>query len=288
MAAPLVDGAELRARALLRFHARGANREDASGPELGDVVRLPVVVDHDDPLLRVTLADLLPGQALFDGHRLTDLRPATWVKFSDGIASAGAGHSPLPARADTPGVPTATSRAVAACTPLARTPDRHPGKGLPMRSLALLFVVTACLEPTAPETGTAPDAGSQPVDAPSGITCAPAATPPGDGHHNAGANCLGCHTGTGAPAWTAAGTLYNGARTAPLAGATITIVDANGKSLSLVTSQNGNFWTTAALKMPLRVSASRCPSAATMTGSANGACNGCHTSTGSPGRIALP
>jgi hypothetical protein len=162
-------------------------------------------------------------------------------------------------------------------------------------ALAALVAAAACIEP-APETS---DPGN-PADDPGGTplpgggsgsgstTCIQAATPSGTGHHNAGANCLGCHNGTsGAPLWTAAGTLYGAGGTA-LAGATITIVDATGKSIAIVTAQNGNFWTGEAVKAPLHVKASRCPSSAAMSADASGACNSCHTSAGSPGRIALP
>jgi len=171
-----------------------------------------------------------------------------------------------------------------------------------MRHLALAALISAaaCIAPQ-PETSEpeGPDEpGGQPSPGGGGgggggggsgtVTCIQAATPPSSGHHNAGANCLGCHTGTGgAPLWTAAGTLYSATGTA-LAGATITIVDATGKSIAIVTAQNGNFWTGEAVKAPLQVKASRCPSTAAMSGNASGACNSCHTGTGSPGRISLP
>jgi hypothetical protein len=165
-----------------------------------------------------------------------------------------------------------------------------------MRYLALAAIVAAaaCVVPppdTSDDPGNGPDGGAppSPPDGGSGTTaCIQAATPPGSGHHNAGANCLGCHTGAGgAPLWTAAGTLYSSSGAA-LSGATITIVDATGKSIAIVTAQNGNFWTSEAMKAPLRVKASRCPSVASMSAPASGACNSCHTSTGSPGRIKLP
>jgi hypothetical protein len=166
-------------------------------------------------------------------------------------------------------------------------------------ALVALVMATACVAP-APESsdpGESPDTEdptpSPPAPPPGGggdngtTACAQPATPPGSGRHNAGANCLGCHTGIGtAPLWTAAGTLYNAAGAAAV-GATLTLVDANGKSISLVTAQNGNFWTSEALKMPLRVKASLCPTTVSMSATAGGACNSCHTATGSPGRIKL-
>lgn len=162
-----------------------------------------------------------------------------------------------------------------------------------MRPLALaavtLTLAAACVVSTPdPSSGDRPDASTTP-DAPSNSNCIPAASPPGDGHHNAGANCLGCHTGNGAPKWTAAGTLYNLAGTAPVAGATITLIDSSGKTLTIVSATNGNFWTNAALQMPLRVRASKCPSAVFMSMEAPaGACNSCHSTSGNPGRIKMP
>jgi hypothetical protein len=165
-----------------------------------------------------------------------------------------------------------------------------------MRHLALVAAVmaAACIAPPTdtadPDPGNAPDGGVTPApDAGGGTaTCVQPATPAGTGRHNAGANCQGCHNGTGgAPQWTVAGTLYASGGTA-MAGATITVVDSTGKSIAIVTAQNGNFWTTEAVKPPLRVKASRCPSTAQMTADASGACNSCHTSAGSPGRIVLP
>ena len=138
--------------------------------------------------------------------------------------------------------------------------------------------------PVVPGSGS-PSDGSQ--DGGAGQPCPQEAAPP-DGHHNAGLNCLMCHTGTAAPRWTAAGTLYaDKAGAAPVAGATVTITDANGKQVSIVTAINGNFWTSESLVPPLHPSASSCARSAAMTGSAAGACNDCHQASGSPGRIVL-
>jgi List-Bact-rpt repeat protein len=102
---------------------------------------------------------------------------------------------------------------------------------------------------------------------------------PSDGHHNAGADCLGCHAGLGSSlAWTVAGTLYtNTTGSAPIAQATIQVVDANGQTVNIATATNGNFWTLTPVRFPLRVKASKCPSTATMSSTASaGSCNGCH------------
>lgn len=116
------------------------------------------------------------------------------------------------------------------------------------------------------------------------------ATP--SGHHNQGLGCItgGCHDGgtPQAPQWTAAGTLYRGAGgSTPLAGGTIELVDANGTTVTLVSAQNGNFWTDQALAFPLRIKASDCSESRMMpTPAPLGSCNqgGCHDTR----RIHLP
>ena len=127
-------------------------------------------------------------------------------------------------------------------------------------------------------------------DAPGSMsTCSAAATPPGNGHHNAGADCLSCHNGSNAaPKWTIAGTLDDATGAAPRAGATITIVDSANKTIKIVTASNGNFWTSQAVSLPLHSKVSQCPSTAAMNGIAGPSCNSCHVGTGTPGRIKLP
>jgi hypothetical protein len=107
------------------------------------------------------------------------------------------------------------------------------------------------------------------------------------GHHNAGAECQGCHApGNGAPTFYLGGTLYSTAMGGTaVAGGTIEVSDASGKSVKIVSANNGNFWTTTPLTFPIQVAASLCPArvpmvaaVATQTG-ANGACNNCHNST---------
>ena len=118
--------------------------------------------------------------------------------------------------------------------------------------------------------------------------CIQTATPPDDGHHNAGQACLGCHDGNGGPRFTVAGTLYGAASGGgALAGATIEIIDAKGTTARIVTSSNGNFYTAQALTAPLTTRASGCPNDTPMQSKATGDCNasGCHTSAM---RIRLP
>jgi hypothetical protein len=106
-----------------------------------------------------------------------------------------------------------------------------------------------------------------------------------NGHHNAGENCGNCHT-AGKYIWTVAGTLYSSVDgSTPVAGATIHVTDANNKSITIVTANNGNFWTPQALTPPYKVSASLCPSTVKMASQATAFCNSCH---GSGFRVHLP
>jgi hypothetical protein len=104
-----------------------------------------------------------------------------------------------------------------------------------------------------------PDAGvpdADPVPA-----CAPAQSALETGHHFAGESCTGlCHDGTNGPHWTMAGTLYDnelGSHVVP--GATIHLFDTVGRRVTLVTAQNGNFWTNQTFDLPVRAFASACP-----------------------------
>ncbi len=103
------------------------------------------------------------------------------------------------------------------------------------------------------------------------------------GQHNAGQECQGCHApGGGAPTFYLGGTLYNAvANGTAVAGATINVTDAAGKTVKIVSANNGNFWTTTPLTFPVKVNASLCPNTLPMnaTVGGNGACNNCHNST---------
>ncbi len=110
-----------------------------------------------------------------------------------------------------------------------------------------------------------------------GLPCKNPVLNPGDGHHNPGVACMNCGHHS---SYTVAGTLYtNATGNTAYAGATVTITDANGQMMDLTTLSNGNFFTTAAVKFPVTVIASACPSAVKMNANvSNGACNasGCH------------
>jgi hypothetical protein len=101
---------------------------------------------------------------------------------------------------------------------------------------------------------------------------------------------MSCHNAgnPGIPQFTVAGTLYDSAvGTNPLPGATIAITDAAGVQQLLVSSLNGNFYTTNAVTLPLMPPrASGCPNNAVMGTAPNSpSCNTCHTAAS---RIHLP
>jgi hypothetical protein len=161
-----------------------------------------------------------------------------------------------------------------------------------MRSFCLLSltVLAAACGPSSTTAG--PDGGAA-VDG--GVvtpTCKPGTTNVASGHHNAGRDCQGCHGGQGAPRFYVGGTAYTSASsTTPLVGATITVVDKSGTSVDLVTSTNGNFYTSTVLTPPLTVYASKCPTLMPMTATVtnNGGCNaaGCHVAGSSSGHVHL-
>lgn len=62
------------------------------------------------------------------------------------------------------------------------------------------------------------------------------------GNHNAGKDCLNCHTGTGEPPqWLFAGTIYDANGTAPIAHVEVGVKDPTG-FYSAYSATNGNFW----------------------------------------------
>lgn len=79
-------------------------------------------------------------------------------------------------------------------------------------------------------------------------------------------DCLRCHSSRGAArTWTAAGTWSKGA--------TVTVVDRQGKTVSLTGNDAGNFYTAEALVFPLAVSVNGASMPAALT---YGGCNVCH------------
>ena len=182
-----------------------------------------------------------------------------------------------------------------------------------MRNRVLaLVVISACTVGTAgpggsPGGGGTPDASQGGVDAPGGSIDAPmgsgtgsgsgsngcvnqVTTALGDGHHNPGQDCMNaCHN----HGFTLAGTIYSSPNSnTAVTGATVSVTDANGQKIAIVTQLNGNFYTSQAVAFPVTVNASSCPNIQKMTAQVaqgQGGWNrvGCHT-TGGQGQIHLP
>jgi mono/diheme cytochrome c family protein len=109
---------------------------------------------------------------------------------------------------------------------------------------------------------------------------APSGTTPATGSHNAGRNCLSCHS------FTAAGTAYKSDGTTAYPGVVIRLMTSSGGSGTVVATitadASGNFYTNSAINFGtgLYVTATGTGGAATpMTAAVtSGACNNCHTS----------
>jgi hypothetical protein len=148
------------------------------------------------------------------------------------------------------------------------------------------------------------DAGTAPNDAGGGADAADAAPPPpvdvftgagpfvsksaGNGHHNAGQNCMGgCHN----HGFTFAGTLTDGAGN-PVNNAEVRLVDANKQAILVNTGTNGNFYSSTPWVPPAKVGARTATNKvlmiAALTTASNGGCNGCHTTGGAAPKIHVP
>ena len=175
-----------------------------------------------------------------------------------------------------------------------------------MRHVALAAVlISGCVVGDVPPAGggsnsdSAPDAvtggggGVGGTDAGSGsaaFACRNKVTNVGSGNHHPGEDCQGSCNNHG---FTLGGTIFAAPNSAtPLVGATITVVDAAGKTFDIASQSNGNFYTSTPVAFPVTVTASLCPSVAPMitqvTATMDG-CNkgGCHV-TGAQGVIHLP
>lgn len=120
-----------------------------------------------------------------------------------------------------------------------------------MKSTFLLLFLAACGHDYSADTvDAAPDA--DPFQCVTEVTSGI-----GTGEHNAGLDCMGvCHD----HGFTAAGTLFTEMYSfTAIVGATISITDANGHRVDMVSQRNGNFYTKAALTYPLTVHVSDCP-----------------------------
>jgi hypothetical protein len=110
-----------------------------------------------------------------------------------------------------------------------------------------------------------------------------------------GMDCIGCHASRGSgPRFSIAGTVCGGSNAADdcfgLAGVVVRITGADGKVHELVTSAAGNFYTRTAFAAPYTAELLRGGEvvAKMQTPQSLGACNACHTASGSPGRIEAP
>jgi len=87
-----------------------------------------------------------------------------------------------------------------------------------------------------------------------------------------GEDCLECHDGGEARRWTVAGTW-------PPQGRRITVVDQDGKAVTLHANKVGNFWSAEPFTFPLRsvdVDGTSMPTRAGAEAFAQGSCNRCH------------
>ncbi len=159
----------------------------------------------------------------------------------------------------------------------------------------------------APEAGAAtPDAGgtdgAPPKDAGPAPTVCTSGTTWAQGTASSalmapGKACIACHSASGGPAFTLAGTVYptlhepnlcNGASAANLS---VVIIDAAGKTHTMPVNAAGNFTRVTGIPMPYRAMVVNGTKVREMkTPQTDGDCNGCHTEQGnrSPGRVMAP
>jgi hypothetical protein len=166
-----------------------------------------------------------------------------------------------------------------------------------MRSALLLSLLTACSVGAVPGNGEVADAGTADGSG-SGSDCIDRKTPAtahdhGGGDTRAGLGCIAsaCHlagmTGTDAPEFQFAGTLYKTGGTMPNPGATIRI-KSGAMEAKAVADSAGNFYVEVgvlpAMPFPANTFATACPTTTPMTTAlttGGGNCNagvGCHTS----------
>ena len=132
------------------------------------------------------------------------------------------------------------------------------------------------------------DAGSGSGSA--GFACRNKVANVGSGHHHPGEDCQGpCHN----HGFSLGGTIFAAANsTTPLVGATLTVLDAAGKTLDVVSQANGNFYTSTPVAFPVTVTASLCPNVAPMITKVTATMDGCNKgdchASGGQGVIHLP
>lgn len=95
-----------------------------------------------------------------------------------------------------------------------------------------------------------------------------------------GEDCLDCHSGGEAKAWSFAGTVFtreDAALSDGVQGVTVIVTDAKGKRVTVRSNEAGNFYSAEKLVPPFRTSISRGGQVVEMEGTfPNGSCNVCH------------
>ena len=100
------------------------------------------------------------------------------------------------------------------------------------------------------------------------------------GEHNAGKDCLSCHTGTGdAPQWLFAGTMHDSTGAQPMAHVEVAVKDPGG-FYAAFSATNGNFWVPFTGKTVdwsnAEIRARDSNGEVMMSGTAAAGCNSCH------------
>jgi len=101
--------------------------------------------------------------------------------------------------------------------------------------------------------------------------------------------CGRCHGGE-APRFGAAGTLYSDPWDGEaVEGATIDVIDADGRTASMRSNDVGNFYTDTPIRPPFQIKVWKGTQLASMHNAMSGDCNRCHSGkSDGPGRIHLP
>ncbi|MEZ4220485.1 MAG: hypothetical protein R3B13_06095 [Polyangiaceae bacterium] len=105
--------------------------------------------------------------------------------------------------------------------------------------------------------------------------------------------CIACHDQGEGPRFDVAGTVYGGEHEANacygFAGAQIILHDATGRTVTLDANSAGNFSYRGTLTFPLQAEVAYGGASRAMAGQiTDGDCNGCHSASGTPGRIQAP
>lgn len=121
--------------------------------------------------------------------------------------------------------------------------------------------------------------------------CGEVASSPGTTSHRPGDPCLSCHgqSGIAEPVLSIGGTVHSTStadkESQGIAGVTLTVTDASGVTLDVVTDDAGNFYTAEPLEAPLQVAVSSDGGTIAMPVPAPSAnCNTCHRSPGANAR----